>query len=204
MPSPIALLLLALSLGCVNADPANTITDNDKAMLRQIRNTFRSLLNSVPNRKFSQFAVLYYGGADVTNVSPNSNLPGCYAQPNAGHVFLTSAVQGYNIGTCPFVAARLIDTRQHTEQTIFASLRTSVGFNCPTPASNMYLYSYNTPCSAGTKYYSGCIPKWVQTFVNTCCNANRRLIIGYSKSYGNEAGSNQLIVALSNAAMTKI
>ena len=204
MPSPIALLLLAFILGCVNADPADTITDNDVAMLNKIGGTFVSLLNSVPNRNYFQFSVLYYADASVENVSPSSNLPGCYAQSNdPGHVFLTNIVQGYNIGLCPFVAARVIDSSQHTEQTIFGSLRTSFGFNCPTPASNMYLYSFNTPCS-GTKYSSGCISKWIQLFVKTCCNKNRRLIIGYSKPYGDEAKSNQLIADLPNVAMIKL
>ena len=205
MPSPIALLLLALILGCVNADPANsnTITDNDKAMLTMIGDTFASLMNSVTDRKYYQFSVLYYGGADVTNVSPNSNLPGCYAQPNAGHVFLTNVVQGYNIRTCLFVAARVIDSSQHTEQTIFGSLWTGFGFNCPTPDSNMYLYSFNTPCS-GTKHNSGCISKWIQLFVKTCCNKNRRLIIGYSKPYGDEATSIELIDNMPNAVMIKL
>ena len=204
MLPPIALLLLVLSLGCVNADSANVITDSDRRMLSNIEKRFLSELNSLkPRTRYTQFAVLYYN-AGVPLPSKRSRFPSACYGTRKGDVFLRSQGHGYRTHTCPFIAARLTDNHVHTEQTIFSTLqRTSGTFDCGPPGltGNIYLYSYNSPCSYPP---SDCIHNWIQHYASNCATNHRKLIIGYSYGYVNAARSVRIIEALPNVAITRI
>ena len=192
MLTPIALLLLVLSLGCVNADSPSTITAKDREMLDQIYATYQPWFVKENDSGFRQHAILYYGDEKVAT----SITPSCLHQTN-GKVYLLNVMKDYSIQTCPnYIAARVITNDQHTEQTIFGSLLSGVMYNCPKPNMNMYLYSYNTPCP-------WCITKWISDFVKACCIRRRRLIIGYQNPY-HESESEKMIEKLPNAAMTRM
>lgn len=199
MLAPIFLLFVVLILGSVDADPASSITAQDKHMLRKIYATYQPWFELENNTTFRQFSVLYYGDANVEN----SITPACLDQAD-GMVFLDhmSAWKEYSIQMCPnYIAARVPRKNdQYTEQIIFDYLKNGVHVmsqpRCPRPSTDMYLYSYNTPCP-------WCITKWIEYFVKACCMSERRLIIGYHNPYY-EDESTLLIEKLPNVAMMRM
>lgn len=191
-----ALVLLILVLPCLNwwyNSNETVVTQQDIDRLIQINTTFHKYFDKENDKKFiKQFAVLYYGGADV-----KGSITKC-KEKTGDNVFLVELENKFQVNACDYIAVRLIDNTHrdaHTEYIIGESLRTGQhSYNCPKPSGNMYLFTYNSPCDA-------CIARFIRPFMTHCCKKKidckeHKLIIGYIEKFRNTEKFNKNIQAI--------
>lgn len=195
LTAPLLCILICNEIWPTEADDPSVITDVDRKVLRGLHAMFQPLFQA--ERTFQhqrQYAVLYYG---TPNLKASIRFQSCTRQ-TGGAVFLVQP-QLFCIRKCNYIAGRQINPGgQHTEAIIFQSLQNSN--SCPkalSPNSNMYLFTYNSPCLPCDAI--------IQAFINRCGNRFKRLIIGYVSPFRNTAGqSANFIRVLPQAAMTQI
>jgi hypothetical protein len=187
------LFLFVTKIWLTKADHPNVIKPVDRNVLTELHAVFQPIFNrerTFPHQR--QYAVLYYGSP---NLQASIRFRQCERQ-TGGAVFINGPHLGFCIRQCNFIAGRQIAPGGlHTEAMILQSIP-NVCPSSQTPNGNMYLFTFNSPCTECDAI--------IRLFVQRCGHRFKRLIIGYAQPFRDVVQSEQIIRATPQAAMTQI
>ncbi len=189
-------LAIVVSISCIQISSSlssNVITRYDEKILKELGSIFTRLFFNERQTGTRQFAVLYYGGDYVARTLTRDVMNRCQQEVqrvSSRNGYFLDSPGNYDVSQCPFIAAKLIASRQpqkrHTEKTIINSLINT----CPAVKNwnrNYYMYSYFEPCSHSNNPCGALIVN----FARNCSKGFNRLLIGYSKPF--PGGGNSIL-----------